>query len=200
MKTKSELKRDLLAQVKSEPGIKAANLKVSVKNGVVTLKGSVSSYAEKLAAVKAVKGLKGVTGLVDNVVVDIPSSQQRTDAEIAGEASNAIRCITTVPAETIKVTARGGRLILEGALEDWHEREAAEDAVHHLTGVIGVTNLITVKSALPTDLGGAVKATAGEDAERAAGRAEGETAVVLPPLENCEVKASIVPPAQPALL
>jgi osmotically-inducible protein OsmY len=168
MKTDGELKQHLLAQLEMEPDVNWRNIKVSVENGIVTLKGTVSSYAEKLAAADAAKRPDGVTGLVNNVMVEIPSSRQRTDAEIASAASNVINCITTVPTETIKITARDGWLTLEGTLEHRHEKEAAEDAVHHLTGIIGITNSITIEPTLQTEAGGTCKPAERYAAERAA--------------------------------
>ena len=168
MKTDGELKQHLLAQLEMEPGVNRELINVSVKNGIITFKGTVSSYAEKLAAANAAKRPDGVVGFVNDVVVKIPSSNHRTDVEIVGAASNAINSITTVPTETIKIAARDGWLILEGTLENWHEKEAAEDAVHHLTGITGITNLITIKSTLQTAAGGTFKPAERYDAVRLA--------------------------------
>ena len=200
MKADREIKKHLLAQLEMEPGVNKENIKASVKNSIVTLQGSVSSYAEKVAAVKAVERLNGVTGFVNDVVVELPSSQQRTDAEITDAATNAINCITTVPTETIKIAARDGWLILKGTLESCHEKEAAEDAVHHLIGIVGVSNLITINSALQTAAEGPFQASGRSDAEHVACPAEGETLITLPPLENCEVTRLNVPLTLPALL
>lgn len=168
MKTDGELKQHLLAQLEMEPGVNRASINVSVENGIITFKGTVSSYAEKLAAANAAKRPDGAVGFVNDVVVEIPSSNHRTDVEIVGAASNAINSITTVPTETIKITARDGWLILEGTLENWHEKEAAEDAVNHLTGITGITNLITIKSTLQTATGGFFKPAERYDAVRLA--------------------------------
>ena len=167
MKTDGELKQHLLAQLEMEAGVNWRNIKVSVENGTVTLKGTVSSYAEKLAAANAAMRPHGVTGFVNGVVVEIPSSHRRTDAEIASAASNVINCITTVPTETIKITARDGWLTLEGTLEHRHEKEAAEDAVHNLTGITGITNSITIEPTLQTAAGGTYKPAERYAAKRA---------------------------------
>jgi len=166
MKTDSELKQHLQAQLDIAPGINRENIKISVKNGIVTLKGKVASYAEKLAAAKAVKHLDGMTGFINEVGVHIPATEQRTDVEIADTATKAISCITTVPMETIKITALAGWLTLVGTLESWQEKEAAEEAVHHLTGVVGVNNLIAVKSTWET-VKGAGKDASGNQASGA---------------------------------
>jgi osmotically-inducible protein OsmY len=144
MTTDRELKQSLLARLETEPGVSRQNLEVFVQDGLVTLEGTVASYAEKVAAARAVQHLGGVTGFVNDVLVEIPSSHQRTDSEITAAATEAINCITTVPTETIKLAAKNGWLTLNGTLDNWQEKEAAENAVHHLAGIVGVTNDITI--------------------------------------------------------
>mgnify|MGYP000146078925 CR=1 FL=1 len=50
MKTDIQLQQDVLAELKWDPKINAANVGVEVKNGVVTLSGHVDNYPEKWAA------------------------------------------------------------------------------------------------------------------------------------------------------
>jgi len=58
-----------------------------------------------------------------------------------------------VPPHKITVTVSKGWIKLEGEVEWQYQREAAERAVRYLTGVAGVSNLITVKpKASPTEL------------------------------------------------
>lgn len=142
MKTNDELKLDLLAQLESKLGTKAKNIRVSVINGIATLEGSVSNYPDKWAAIKTVKSVDGVLALSDDMAIKLPKACCCTDAELTNEAINAI---AVSPKNTFKVTAQCGWLFLTGIAENWHQREAVEDAVRHLTGVLGITNLISIK-------------------------------------------------------
>jgi osmotically-inducible protein OsmY len=144
VKTDRELQIDVLDELKWEPGVEATDIGATVKDGVVTLTGTVDSYTEKWAAESAVKRVSGVKALAEELQVKLPGSSERTDADIAGAAENALEWDTSVP-EGIKVTVENGFLTLEGEVDWQYQKEAAEDAVGCLMGVKGVSNLITVK-------------------------------------------------------
>ena len=153
MKTDSELQRDVLDELKWEPSINAAHIGVSVNDGIVTLSGHVTSYWEKYAAERAAKRVYGVKAVANELEVKLPGSSQRTDEDIAAAAVNALKSNFSVPADKIKVTVSKGWVKLEGEVEWQYQREAAERAVRYLTGVTGVSNLITVKPRVaPTEL------------------------------------------------
>ncbi len=153
MKTDSELQRDVLDELKWEPSVNAAHIGVSVNDGVVTLSGHVSSYWEKYVAERAAKRVYGVKAVANELDVKLPGSSQRTDSDIAATAVNALKSNFSVPPDKIKVTVSKGWIKLEGEVEWQYQREAAERAVRYLTGVVGVSNLITVKpKASPTEL------------------------------------------------
>jgi osmotically-inducible protein OsmY len=120
---------------------------VAVKNGAVTLTGHVSSYTEKLAAVRAAERVRGVTAIADEIEVEVPGSSIRDDTEIAEQITQALRWNTLVP-DTVHAEVRNGVVILRGEVEWAHQREAAERAVRDITGVRAVTNLITVRPRL----------------------------------------------------
>ena len=171
MKTDSELQRDVLDELKWEPSVDAAHIGVSVKDGVVTLSGHVSSYAEKYAAERAAKRVYGVRAVANEIDVKLPGSSQRTDEDIAAAAVNALKSNISVPADKIKVTVSKGWVKLEGEVEWQYQKDAAERAVRYLAGVIGVSNLITVKPRVaPTELKSkiedALKRSAEMDARR----------------------------------
>lgn len=144
----TELKEDLLDQLNFECGRGAAGIQIATDDGTVTLYGTVPSYAEKVAAVKAVQRVGGVKAVMDEIVVKLPERQKCTDADIENAAYNAISWITTVPTESLLITARNGRLKLEGTVETWSQRNAVEDVVRHLGGIVDLTDLIKIKAQL----------------------------------------------------
>jgi len=145
MKNDRELQIDVLDELRWEPGVKATDIGATVKDGVVTLEGTVDSFAEKWAAEKAVKRLPGVKALAVELKVELPGSSERTDSDIARAAENALKWDVSVPYERIKVTMEQGFLTLEGEVDWEFQRSAAKRAVQYLTGVKGVTNMITIK-------------------------------------------------------
>jgi osmotically-inducible protein OsmY len=145
MKTDLQLQRDVLDELKFEPSIREAEIGVSAKDGVVTLTGSVDSYAEKFSAERTAERVGGVKALADDLKVKLPGSHQRSDTEIAHAAVNALRWDIQVPDDRIKTTVENGWIHLDGEVEWQYQKWAAKSAVRNLTGVKGVTNLIAVK-------------------------------------------------------
>jgi osmotically-inducible protein OsmY len=144
-KTDTEIKSDVLAELKYEPSVKVTDIGVLVKDGTVTLNGFASNYGEKWQAVAAAKRVVGVRAIADDIKVKLWDSFVRTDGEIAAAAANQIKWSTSIPAKVVKVTLRDGWITLEGEVGWWYEKNAAEDAVKDLTGVLGVSNQITIK-------------------------------------------------------
>jgi osmotically-inducible protein OsmY len=146
MKTDTQLQHDVLAELEWEPSIDASQIGVAAKDGVVTLTGSVASYAEKMTAEQVAKRVYVVKAVANDIEVKIPGSSQRNDADIASAALNTLKWNTTVPEDRIKVTVRNGWITLEGQVDWGYQKETAERVVRNLTGVKGLTSEITVKS------------------------------------------------------
>ena len=157
-KSDEEMKVDVLAELEFDPSVKVSDIGVLVKDGTVTLNGYATSYGERFAAVRSAKRVAGVKAIADDIEVKLPDSSRRTDGEIAAAAAHQIDWNSTIPKGIAKVTVRDGWVTLQGEFGWWHEKNAAEEAVHHLVGVKGVTNLITIKpKEAPADIESIVK-------------------------------------------
>lgn len=148
MKTDTQLQQDVLAELKWEPSINATLIGVEVKEGVVTLSGHVTSFAEKWGAEKAVQRVTGVKALAIEVEVALPGSSKRLDADIARSAENVLQWITYLPKDQVKVMVEGGWITLTGDVEWEYQRQEAARAVRHLMGVSGVSDQIVIKPKL----------------------------------------------------
>jgi osmotically-inducible protein OsmY len=139
-----ELQRAVMEELGWEPGVQAAEIGVSVKDGVVTLSGYVDSYSEKWAAQRGTKRLLGVTSVADEIEVRLPGACKLIDADVARAAQNVLDWNVSVPRNRLKLTVESGWITLEGTV-DWQvQRAAAETAVRHLTGVRGISNQIVL--------------------------------------------------------
>jgi VCBS repeat-containing protein len=83
--------------------------------------------------------------MANDLHVKLPTSFNRTDTEIAHTAVSAMQWDIQVPDDRIRAKVENGWVTLEGDVEWQYQRNAAERAVRYLTGVKGVSNLITVK-------------------------------------------------------
>ncbi len=145
MKTDSELKSDVQAELEWQPTVDAAHIGVAANNGVVTLTGEVAHYAEKSAAEDAAKKVYGVKAVANDIEVVLPGSLRRTDADIAAAALNSLKWDFEVPKDKVTVTVQNGWITLEGTVDWPYQKDAAQRCVRYLMGVKGVTNSIALK-------------------------------------------------------
>jgi osmotically-inducible protein OsmY len=153
MKSDMQLQSDVLDELKWDPAVNAAQIRVEVKDGLVTLAGCVECFAEKWAAEYAAKRVSGVKALAVEIRVEPTRFRELTDADIARAAENALKWHAHVPQNRIKVRVKKGRITLEGEVEKQFEREIALQVVLHLAGVTGVNNQIVLKPKVePTEV------------------------------------------------
>jgi osmotically-inducible protein OsmY len=146
MKTNEELQRDVQNAIKWEPLLNAAEIGVTVKDGVVTLSGSVDNYSKKSEAETAAKNVAGVKVVVENIELRFHNNwTKKDDGEIAAEIITAFKWNWKVQADTIKVKVEKGWVTLEGTAYWNYQREAAYETVKKLAGVTGVVNNVTIK-------------------------------------------------------
>jgi osmotically-inducible protein OsmY len=171
MRTDSDILKDTIAELKWEQGLRDDDIAVGVRDGIVTLAGFVDSYADKWRAERVAARVKGVRAVANDLEVRLPSIAERTDPEIARAAVSALEWNVLVPHDRIKVTVEKGWVTLEGDVDYYYQAEEAERTVRQLTGVKGVTNLLTVRAqAAPQDIKQrireALRRTVESDAER----------------------------------
>ena len=153
MKSDMQLQRDVLDELKWDPAVNAAQIRVEVKDGLVTLAGRVEYFAEKWAAEWAAKRVSGVKALAVEIKVEPIGFRELIDADIARAAENALQWHAYVPQDRIKVTVEDGLITLEGEVEKQFEKETARQVVLHLAGVKGVSNQIVLKPKVePTEV------------------------------------------------
>jgi osmotically-inducible protein OsmY len=138
------LQQDVVDELEWEPSVNAAHLGVTAKDGVVTLSGDVSSYAEKLAAEQAVRRVYGVKAVAQEIKVRYPFDKV-DDADIAQKALQVLSWDVEVPANKVTVKVEDGWVYLSGTVEWYFQSSAAEDDVRAIKGVIGVVNNIVIK-------------------------------------------------------
>src|SRR5689334_18723547 len=132
MRSDTQIQSDVLAELKWQPKVNAADIGVTVKDGIVTLTGSVPSFTERYEAEQAAKRVYGVKAVVNEIEVKLPGSTVRTDQDIAADAVRALTWNAWVPEDKIKVTVSKGWIRLEGEVDWQFQKEAAERAVRDI--------------------------------------------------------------------
>ena len=153
VRTDAQIQQDVLQELKWEPRVQPNEIGVIVKDGVVTLTGWVNSYTKRWAAEDAAHRVRGVKAVANDIEVRLSTTDARTDADIADAAIRALKWDAFLPDDKIDVTVSKGWVTLKGEVDWQYQRQDAERVVRRLTGVKGLTNLITVKpKTSPTDI------------------------------------------------
>ncbi|HTW64064.1 MAG TPA: BON domain-containing protein [Bryobacteraceae bacterium] len=140
-----DLKNEVKDALDWEPALDARAISISVRDGIVTLTGSVPSYPEKHLAEQAAGLVRGVKAVACELSVALPALSARTDEEIARAAADAIAWNTLLGSTSIQVFVDKGRVTLEGAVSWQYQRQSADRAVRYLAGVRDVNNHIVVR-------------------------------------------------------
>ncbi len=171
-KTDTQIHHDVLEELKWDSRVDETEVGVEVDNGVVTLTGTVPSWAKRMAAQEAAHRVIGVLDVANDIKVRVPGGFTRTDTEIAQAVRSALEWDVFVPEDKIRSTVSDGLVTLDGTVERWSQRADAERAVRNLTGVKSVVNRITVTPAGPAteDVRKAIEHALERRAEREAKR------------------------------
>ena len=145
VKSDEHIHQAVLRELQWDSRVDETEVGVEVDQGVVTLTGTVASYAKKLAAKDAAHRVMGVLDVADDIRVKIPGSPGRTDTEIAQAVRHVLEWNVMVPDTRITSTVTDGWVTLEGSVDRLRERDDAERAVRYLLGVRGVTNKLGIR-------------------------------------------------------
>jgi osmotically-inducible protein OsmY len=150
MSQDSQLQQAVLAEFGWEPSVTAGHIGVTANAGVVTLSGHVDSYAQKHAAETAARRVKGVKAVAEEIEVRLPIDTERTDEEIAAAAIERLSWNVSVAKDSVQVRVENGWVTLTGAVDWWYQKDAAEQDIRPLHGVVGVSNQTVVKPRVNT--------------------------------------------------
>jgi osmotically-inducible protein OsmY len=151
-----------------DPEITSKAIGVVADDGVVTLTGYVTTYAERIAAERAALRVQGVRAVANDLQVKLDT--ERIDPDIAKSAAAALQNHLSIP-KSVKAAVRSGHVILEGTVPWMYQKNSAEYAVRHVPGVRSVLNLIVVKPGVSlvevkTQIEEALRRSAETDASR----------------------------------
>jgi osmotically-inducible protein OsmY len=116
------------------------DLEVTVRNGYITLAGTVEWMYQKAAAERAVRYLKGVRGVFNHITVTPTVSPE----DVQHRITEALHRHADIDARRISVEAIGGHVVLTGNVQSWIERREAERAAWTVPGVTFVDDRLTI--------------------------------------------------------
>ena len=148
MKSDTEIRDDVIEELQWDPQITNPDaVGAAVTDGAVTLTGQVSTYAERSAAARAAERGYGVKAVANDLEVKL-SGAPRDDSDIAQAIAHVLEWNVQVPEGKVHARVSDGWVTLEGEVEYEYQRHEVERMVRNVRGVVGVTDLITVKPAV----------------------------------------------------
>ncbi len=169
--TDEAIQRDVLEELKWDLRVRPNEIGVVVKDGIVTLTGWVDSYLKKMAAEEEAHRVPGVKAVANDIEVRLPGSAERTDTDLARAALGALKWDAGIPTDKIEITVSHGWVTLKGEVDHYFQKRDAERPIERLSGVRGVSNLLTVKpQPTPQDLKSQIERALLRNAETDASR------------------------------
>lgn len=149
--TDSQIHNKVIEELRWDSRVRETDVGVEVDRGVVTLTGTVGSYAEKLAALEAAYRVAGVVDVANDIVVRTATDMPVSDTDIAHAVRRALEWDTFVPSQLIRSNVTDGWVTLEGTVPLFRQRLDAERAIQNLFGVKGVVNRIVASTAAASE-------------------------------------------------
>jgi osmotically-inducible protein OsmY len=145
MESNETLQKEVQESIKWEPLLNTVKIGVAAKDGIVTLTGVVDNFEKKLQAEQAAKNVRGVTAVVENIIIKVNNSLNKSDYEIANEVSKIFKSNLEFPIDKIKVKVEEGWITLEGQSNWNYQKIVAENSIKNILGLKGISNNITIK-------------------------------------------------------
>lgn len=143
MSTAEDIRWAVYQALTADPLINADDIEVDVSQHTVMLNGTVPSQQQVSEATEIASGVADVASVYNLLDVALPSQDYRDDAALAAMTNQALTANAAIPSG-VRVTSHEGNITLTGTVRTAAERDAAEDTVAGVGGVLSISNEIVV--------------------------------------------------------
>ena len=145
------MRDDVAFNLDTDATTEGFDLGVKVKDGVVTLSGSVNNWYERSHAGDVASRVTGVKDVINRIDVDFYNPAVVRREHYSAQVAKAIRrglkanWSTRWVADSIRVTVDNGIATLTGEVDTWYQRSEAADVAYTTKGVWEVKNKLAVE-------------------------------------------------------
>lgn len=140
-RTDAEIAQAAIDALAMNVSVPANAIKVSVHEGWIALEGQVSTWYQKTVAEEALIHMRGVKGISNHITV----RSQPSVRDVQSKITAALHRRAQLDANNIHVSESDGTVTLDGEVDSWSERSAAEFAAWQAPGVAKVIDNLAVR-------------------------------------------------------
>lgn len=146
------LESDVMEELDYDPQLDSTQIIVEAFDGKITLTGAVPTYYDFLQATDDAWSVGGVTAVDNELMVGL-DGEALADADVAVACLAAMDADPLLPTDAVTVSVVDNWVTLEGTVQFYFQRQAANDDVSVVAGVRGVTDNITIfEEPIPSDV------------------------------------------------
>jgi osmotically-inducible protein OsmY len=139
-----DLEQNVSDELDWDAAVDSHGLAVTASGGIVTITGHVRHYSQQHEVERLAQTIAGVKGVI--LRVDVDSTDESTDAELARFAAAAVATTIDLGAEPIDIQVNAGWITLRGSVTWEFQRCKVMNAVGALRGVLGINNMMTLRT------------------------------------------------------
>lgn len=137
----TEIAQSAVQTLGANVAVPADSVKISVRDGWISLEGEVFAWYQRKAAEDALAALRGVNGIINRIAI----RPQVTVQDVQRRIKEALHRRAQLDATTIRISTSDGTVTLDGQVDSWHERNQAEVAAWQAPGVSKVIDNLTIR-------------------------------------------------------